>query len=74
MSNKNPFEIRTDILEMAKDYMDKSWDMNVEITKKMVEAGNKNLVDLEEAMKPYSMESLMDKAQEMYDGFVTKKN
>ena len=43
MSNKNPFEIRQEILELAKDYMDKQWEMNLEFTKSMYSQGNKNI-------------------------------
>ena len=73
MSNKNPFEIRTEVLEMAKDYMDKQTQMNVEFATKMFEAGKKNAEELKEAMTPYSMEDLMEKAKEMYS-FVSKKD
>jgi hypothetical protein len=72
MSNKNPFEIRADILEMAKDYMDKQTQLNVEFTKKMFETGQKTAEDLKQAMTPYSMEELMEKAKEMYSFVSTK--
>ena len=35
MSNKNPFEIRAEMLQMAKDYMDQQYHMNVEFTKQL---------------------------------------
>ena len=73
MSNKNPFELRTEILEMAKDYMDKQTQMNVEFATKMFEAGQKTADELKEAMTPYSMDDLMEKAKEMYS-FVSKKD
>ena len=73
MSNKNPFEIREDVLAMAKDYMDQSWHMNMEFTKTMFEAGKKTAEDMEEAMKPYSIDAMLEKANEMY-AFVTKKD
>jgi len=73
MSNKNPFEIRTEILSMAKDYLDKQTQMNLEITTKLFEVGQKNAEELREAMTPYTMDELMDKAKEMYS-FVSKKD
>ena len=73
MSNKNPFEIRSEVLEMAKDYMDKQMQMNKEFAEKMFETGQKSAEELKEAMTPYSMEDLMEKAKEMYS-FVSKKD
>jgi hypothetical protein len=35
MSNKNPFEIRAEVLALAKDYMDKQLQLNIELTQKM---------------------------------------
>jgi hypothetical protein len=73
MSNKNPFEIRAEMLQMAKDYMDRQWEVNFEFTKLMFEQNKKTIEDLQAAMKPYSTEELMKKAQEMYS-FVSKKD
>jgi hypothetical protein len=73
MSNKNPFEIRSDVLGMAKDYMDKQYQMNVEFTKKLFEQGKKTAEEFQNACQPYSMEDLMKKATEMY-AFVIKKD
>lgn len=72
-TNKTPFELRADILEMAKDYMDKQTQLNVEFTKKMFETGQKTSEELKAAMTPYTMEELMEKAKEMYS-FVSKKD
>lgn len=73
MSNKNPFEIRAEMLQMAKDYMDKQWEMNLEFTKKLFEQNKKTVEDMQKALQPYSMDDLMKKAQEMYS-FVSKKD
>jgi len=74
MSNKNPFEIRADILELAKDYMDKQTALNVQYWEKMMAVGAATIKEAKEAnvYTPYSMEELMKKAQEMYS-FVSKK-
>lgn len=72
MSAKTPFEIRADILAMARDYMDKQYAINLELTKQMVEAGQKTAEDFQKASQMYSTEELMKQATEFYS-FVTKK-
>lgn len=73
MTNKNPFEIRSEMLQLAKDYMDQQMAMNKDFAEKMHEAGKKTLEELQEANKMYTMEELMEKAREMYT-FVSKKD
>jgi len=73
MSNKNPFEIRSEMLAMAKDYMDQQYHMNIEFTRKLFDEGKKSVEELQAAMVPYSMEDLMEKAKEMYS-FVSNKD
>jgi hypothetical protein len=73
MSNKNPFEIRTEMLQMAKDYMDKQWEMNYHFTQQMFEQGKKSAEDVQKALTMYSTEDLMKKATELYS-FVSKKD
>ena len=71
--SKSPFQIRSEILGMAKDYMDKQYQMNVEFTKKLFEQGKKTAEEFQAAVQPYSMDDLMKKAGEMY-AFVIKKD
>lgn len=75
--NKNPFEIRAEMLKLAKDYMDQQYHMNIQFLENMVAEGNKAREDiqeqLKEAYKMYSTEDLMAKAKEMYS-FVSKKD
>lgn len=71
MANKNPFEIRSDILAMAKDYMDKQYQLNLEMTQKMIEAGQKSLEDLPTL---YSIEELQEKAKELYSFVSSRSN
>jgi hypothetical protein len=73
MANKNPFEIRAEMLQMAKDYMDQQWHMNLDFTRQLFEQNQKSVEEMQEALKPYSVEELMSKAQEMYS-FVSKKD
>lgn len=72
MSNKNPFEIRSEMLQLAKDYMDQQYHVNIEFSKKMFEAGKQTMEEYQAAMKMYSMEELMEKAKEMYSFVSTK--
>jgi hypothetical protein len=73
MTNKNPFEIRADMLQLAKEYMDQQQQINVQFAEAMMEKGKKSLEDLQESYQMYSMEDLMEKAKEMYS-FVSKKD
>lgn len=73
MSNKNPFEIRSEMLAMAKDYMDQQYHMNIEFTRKLFDEGKKSAEELQAAFTPYSMEELMSKAKELYS-FVSNKD
>jgi len=69
MTNKNPFEIRADVLAMAKDYMDKQVELNTALFSQLLEAGKKTMDDVPQM---YSMEELQEKAKEMYS-FVSSK-
>lgn len=77
MSTKNPFEIRTDILSMAKDYMDRQHDIATEFAKQAFDAAvqsGKVTTDTWKQYMPqmYSIEDLMKKAQEFYSFVSTK--
>lgn len=72
----NPFEIRLQVLEMAKDYLDKQFDIinqSLEIEKDMAEKLGQMVTD-PKAFTPqtYTMKDLMDKASEFYS-FVAPK-
>jgi hypothetical protein len=81
MSNRNPFEIRTDILAMAKDYLDRKYDVDSSFAQqafeKMIE-DNPSLLDKPENWKNfmpemYNVDELNKVAQHMYD-FVSNKS
>ena len=78
MSNKNPFEIRADMLQLAKEYLDQQYHMNIQFYENMIAEGEKARKDVEdqlkEAYKMYSTEDLMEKAKEMYTFVSTKKD
>lgn len=71
--NKNPFEIRAEMLQLAKDYMDKQQEMNIRLMNDLFQANKVQTEEIKAAYKMYSMEELMDKAKEMYS-FVSKKD
>jgi hypothetical protein len=71
--NKNPFEIRAEMLQLAKEYMDQQYHMNIQFAENMVAQGKKTVEDIQSTYKMYSMEELMEKAKEMYS-FVSKKD
>ena len=73
MSTKNPFEIRAEMLAMAKDYLDQAWHLNVDFTRQMVEQNKAGIEEMQKALTPYTMDELMDKAKELYS-FVSKKD
>ena len=71
--NKNPFEIRAEMLQLAKEYMDQQYHVNIQFAEKMVEQNKQTVEELKDMYKMYSMEDLMEKAKEMYN-FVSKKD
>ena len=73
----NPYQIRTDVLAMAKNMLDKQYDSQMLIAKTMFEANKENMELATEAWnkyipKMYTMEEIMEKANEMYS-FVSEK-
>ena len=73
MTHKNPFEIRTEMLQMAKDYMDQQYHMNIQLANDLYEQGQKTAEEVKDAYQIYSVEDMMNKAKEMYS-FVSKKD
>jgi hypothetical protein len=77
MTNKSPYEIRLELLQMAKEQLDAQFQIQLEFAKKVFDAAlAANQVTLD-AWKQYlpeqhSVEDIMAKAAELY-GFVTKK-
>jgi hypothetical protein len=82
MSTKNPFEIRLELLKMAKEMMDRQYEeasaAYSTAVYTMAEKWNEDvnaLMDKTKEMAPtmYSPTEIMDKAQELYS-FVSKKD
>lgn len=72
MSNKNPFEIRAEMLQLAKDYMDAQYQLNIQLMNDLYEQNKATIDEVKEAYKMYSMEDLMKSAKEMYSFVSTK--
>jgi hypothetical protein len=73
----NPYQIRTDVLAMAKDMLDKQYDTQMKIAQTMYEVNKENVELAQEAWnkyipKMYTMDEVMEKANELYT-FVTDK-
>jgi hypothetical protein len=73
----NPFEIRAQMLEMAKEYLEKQQEINTEFAKQvfdqLVVSGQKVQADWQTyAPKMYDFSEVVAKAKELY-GFVNAK-
>ena len=73
----NPFEIRAQLLDMSKQYLDKQFEVNTEFTKRAFEEMAKNGQDImqkyqEFAPKMYTFEDVVEHAKKLY-GFVNSK-
>jgi len=78
MSNKNPFELRTEILQMAKDYAEKQYQINSEFAAKAFEeakaAGKATMESWKEfAPVMYSIDDIMKHAEKLYSFVSTSK-
>ena len=77
MANKNPFEIRFDILAMAKERLDKQYDRaqeNYQTMMKQTKDSAKTMEDMNKYIpKMYQPQEVMAKAEELYK-FITKKD
>ena len=60
------------MLQLAKEYMDQQYHMNIQFAENMMEQGKKTMEEVKDTYKMYSMDDLMEKANEMYS-FVSKK-
>lgn len=70
--NKNGFEIRADLVALAKDYMEKQSKLNIEYYNELLKIGKISTEDYLALIKPYTLEDILAKAKEIY-GFVSAK-
>lgn len=76
MSAKTPFEIRLEVLQMAKEFLDKQAEIQLDFAvasfAELVKFGKKTAEQWQEfAPVPYTIKELTDKANELY-GFILK--
>ena len=72
MSQSNPYQIRTDVLSMAKEMLDKAYDTQLEIAKTMMEQSKDNTELAMDAWKKYipkmyTPEELKKQAETLYE-------
>jgi hypothetical protein len=73
----NPYQIRYDVLNMAKDMLDKQYDMQMEVAYKAMEMFKDNAEEALEAYKKYipkavTPDEIKAQADKLYE-FVTDK-
>jgi hypothetical protein len=78
MSNKNPFEIRFDVLAMAKELADRAYEQQQQVFYTMIDQAKEQSKDIAEVVEKYTPKmyqptEIMEKAEELYK-FVTKKD
>jgi hypothetical protein len=72
MTQSNPYQIRTDVLSMAKEMLDKAYDTQLEVAKTMMEQSKSNSELALEAWeryipKMYTPEELKKQAEKLYE-------
>ena len=72
MTQSNPYQIRTDVLSMAKEMLDKAYDTQLEIAKTIMEQSKSNSELALEAWeryipKMYTPEELKKQAETLYE-------
>ena len=75
--NKNPYELRFDVLSMAKEMMDRQYDLTVDVTHMAIREFGNAQTDPKEffkeyAPKMYQPEEVLKTAEELYT-FVSEK-
>lgn len=73
----NPYQIRTDLLAMSKEMLDKTYESQMEVARKAMDIYKENTEQALEAWqryvpKMYTPDEIVSKAEELYK-FVTDK-
>ena len=73
----NPFEIRAQLLEMSKSYLDKQFEINTEFARQAFDTALKNGLKAQEQYqefmpKMYTIDQVVEQAKKLY-GFVNSK-
>ena len=71
--SKSPYEVRLDLLQMAKDNLDKQYQMNLDLAWKAFEANKELYKEAEKYMpKMITPEEIIKQAEKL-QGFINKK-
>lgn len=71
--SKSPYEVRLDLLQMAKDVLDKQYQMNLDLAWKTIEANKELYKSAEEYMpKMFTPEEIVKQAEKLQE-FVNNK-
>ena len=78
MTNKNPFEIRSEMLMMAKEMLDRQYDTQLQIAHQMMDMYTDNAEKAMEAYKQYvpkmyTPEEIKAQATKLYEFVADKK-
>ena len=71
--SKSPYEVRLDLLQMAKDMLDKQYQMSMDIAWKTIETNKEMYKDAEKYMpKMFTSEEIINQAEKLQE-FINKK-
>ena len=76
-TNRTPFELRTDLLKIAQDYLHKQYVANMEMYNSTLKVMQQGAVELQsdlrtEMPKYFDFQDILNKARELY-GFISTK-
>ena len=72
MTQKNPFEIRAEMVELAKQYMDNQQAYAVTMAELMFREGKVQMEEMQKSYQMYSVDDLMETAKKFYSFVSTK--
>ena len=72
MTHKNPFEIRAEMLGLAKDYMDQQHQMNIQLMNDLYVEGKKSMEEVEKAYEMLSKLKKIDNSDAEIDYYLAE--
>jgi hypothetical protein len=70
---KNGYEIRAQILELAKDYVENQYKANLEYVNRLADLQKITTEEYLKLTKPYNMDTIMSHVDKMYNFVMSKK-
>lgn len=71
--SKNAFEVRADVLAMAKDYLDRQAEANIAYATEVMRINQSTSEGLQDYFKMYSIDDLLKQTNKLYEFVNTKK-